>query len=230
MALVELSAEEKMVFLLPFPRFLQRPKPLRPGKSPSLVLYYHLVYSPLTFLSVVQLSSVLLSQTRLHKKVWNNPFFLIWKTFPKFAEYSSKKFSMFSTISTFFIKFLEDISPFYGAPDIPVLDFWWLLPWVLKPGWIPLLVWSIACQQHIPQIHPWCNTCWSLGGQHSSQAISIHTLVYKHWWGWSPGLSMPLPYKMWQGKRSTDWAKPGSAQLCQFKIQPYRTIPQDVSM
>ena len=25
---------------------------------------------------------------------------------------------------------LEDIGPFYGATDTPVLDFWWCLPWV----------------------------------------------------------------------------------------------------
>ena len=37
----------------------------------------------------------------------------------------------------FFIKekFLEDISPFCGATDTPVLDFWWCLLWVLKPEW-----------------------------------------------------------------------------------------------
>ena len=27
-----------------------------------------------------------------------------------------------------FLKFLEDISPFYEATDTPVLDFWWHLP------------------------------------------------------------------------------------------------------
>ena len=30
----------------------------------------------------------------------------------------------------FFKKILEDISPFCGAPDTPVLDFWCHLPWV----------------------------------------------------------------------------------------------------
>ena len=33
--------------------------------------------------------------------------------------------------------FLENISHFHGATDTPVLDFWWHLPWVSKPGWIP---------------------------------------------------------------------------------------------
>ena len=31
------------------------------------------------------------------------------------------------------------MSPFCGATDTPVLDFWWRLPWVSKPGWIPRL-------------------------------------------------------------------------------------------
>ena len=36
---------------------------------------------------------------------------------------------------TFFLKKkLEDISPFHGATDIPVLDFWWCLHWVPKPA------------------------------------------------------------------------------------------------
>ena len=30
-------------------------------------------------------------------------------------------------------KFLEDISPFCGATDTPVLDFWWCLLWFSKP-------------------------------------------------------------------------------------------------
>ena len=29
------------------------------------------------------------------------------------------------------------MSNFCGATDTPVLDFWWHLPWVSKPGWIP---------------------------------------------------------------------------------------------
>ena len=34
---------------------------------------------------------------------------------------------------------MEDISPFDWATDTPVLDFWWRLVWVSKPGWIPSL-------------------------------------------------------------------------------------------
>ena len=33
----------------------------------------------------------------------------------------------------FFLKFMEDISPFLGTTDTSVLDFKWRLPWVSKP-------------------------------------------------------------------------------------------------
>ena len=45
----------------------------------------------------------------------------------------------------FFCQHFLDISSFYGTTDIPVLDVWDCLPWVLKPGWIHLLVCFIAC-------------------------------------------------------------------------------------
>ena len=34
--------------------------------------------------------------------------------------------------------FWGDISPFCGATDTPVLEFWWRLLWVSKPGWAAL--------------------------------------------------------------------------------------------
>ena len=34
--------------------------------------------------------------------------------------------------------FLEDISPFVGATDTPLLDFWWCLLWVSMPEWAAL--------------------------------------------------------------------------------------------
>ena len=43
----------------------------------------------------------------------------------------------------FFKKFLEDISPFRGATDTPILDFWWRLPWVSHACFL-------ACAQRIP--------------------------------------------------------------------------------
>ena len=77
----------------------------------------------------------------------------------------------------FFKIFLEDTSPFCGATDTPVLDFWWRLPWVSKLGWIPHLhAPSSATQswQWVPQIHLWCNTCRPLYSQHGSQSHSLH--------------------------------------------------------
>ena len=41
--------------------------------------------------------------------------------------------------------FLEDISPFCGTTGTSVLDFWWYLPWVSKPGWIPF--WWAYCNR-----------------------------------------------------------------------------------
>ena len=38
----------------------------------------------------------------------------------------------------FLIKNLEGISPFCGATDTPVLDFWWHVLWVWKPEWAAL--------------------------------------------------------------------------------------------
>ena len=83
----------------------------------------------------------------------------------------------------FFSKFLEDISPFRGATDTPLLDFWWHLPWVSMPGWIPFCMLSHLCD---PQIHLWCDTCWLYRGQHGSWAFLIPVLadrgVHKHLW------------------------------------------------
>ena len=46
--------------------------------------------------------------------------------------------TFFQMIKSFFFN-LGDVSPFRGAIDTLVLDFWWHLPWVSKPGWIPCL-------------------------------------------------------------------------------------------
>ena len=49
-----------------------------------------------------------------------------------------------------FFLFVEDISPFRGATDTSVLDFWQRLPWVSKPGWIPCLcTLSPACNEFL---------------------------------------------------------------------------------
>ena len=71
--------------------------------------------------NILQWSSLFLTNFRkklFKERLWNRIF---WDTCNSF----------------FFLKFLEDMSPFCGATDTPVLDFWWRLPWVSKPGWIP---------------------------------------------------------------------------------------------
>ena len=35
--------------------------------------------------------------------------------------------------------FFKIYESFFGATDTPVLNFWWRLPWVSKPSWIPSL-------------------------------------------------------------------------------------------
>ena len=54
-------------------------------------------------------------------------------------------------VRLFFFKiFLEDISPFCGATDTPVLDFWWRFPWVSKPGG------PLACMlSHLRVMNSW---------------------------------------------------------------------------
>ena len=62
------------------------------------------------------------------------------------------------------------------------MDFCWCLPWASKPGRIPLLTCFIACMQQIPQIHPWCDTCWPLWpAWWLSYFPSTYLQTYKHW-------------------------------------------------
>ena len=57
-----------------------------------------------------------------------------------------------------------------------LLDSWWPLPWVSKPGWIPHLWDFLTCAQRIPPIHLWCHTCWQYSSQHG-RAFSTHTVA-----------------------------------------------------
>ena len=69
-------------------------------------------------------------------------------------------------VSFLFLNFLEDVCPFCGATDIPVLDFWWHLSTLgLKARVNPSFAYFLACMQWF---HLWCNTC---------QAFSIHVLA-----------------------------------------------------
>ena len=67
------------------------------------------------------------------------------------------------------------MSPFCGATDTPVSDFWWRLLWVSKPEWVlPYLSLAEVYILHymFPEIHLWCDTCWPLGIQHGSCTVS----------------------------------------------------------
>ena len=113
---------------------------------------------------------------------------------------------------------LEDISPFCGATDTPVLDFWWYLLSVLKPEWVPLFIFSggipvICCLRFYLQ----CDTCWPLGGQHGSQVILFYVPASRHWWGSKLGLII-LPLTVW------DQADAVPTDLCCLGINYYMTI------
>ena len=78
----------------------------------------------------------------------------------------------------FFSKtFLEDISPFYGATDINVFELLMTSALGFKVRVDASFACFVVCVHWILQIHLWCNTCWPLGGQHGTQAFSIHVLT-----------------------------------------------------
>ena len=80
-------------------------------------------------------------------------------------------------ICLFFKNFLEEMSSFCGATDTSVLDFWWRLPRVSKPGWIPRLhALSPACHEFLrfpsgatwqPVAFPTCYIC----GRGTSESV-----------------------------------------------------------
>ena len=99
----------------------------------------------------------------LHKLIFN--FWPVKKTISSFVFFC------------FFLKFLEDMSPFCGATDTPVSDFWWCLLWVSKPKWV--LPYSSLAEAYVlcytfPEIHLWCDTSQPLGGQHGSRTVSTY--------------------------------------------------------
>ena len=47
----------------------------------------------------------------------------------------------------------------------------------------------------VPEIHCWCDTCWSLGGQHGCQADIFHVPASRHWWDYCT-----------TSEHSTNWA------------------------
>ena len=91
-----------------------------------------------------------------------------------------------------FKKKFEDISPFCGATDTPVLDFWWCLLWVSKQEWealfMPCRGIAVTCSLSFTSgVTPAasCQPAWQLS--HSLP----HTCKKRHWWGSKPGSTMP---------------------------------------
>ena len=76
-----------------------------------------------------------------------------------------------------FQKKLEDISPFCGATDTPVLDFWW------HPAWVGPFACMLCCLCFMDSSDsPLVNTCWLLGNQHDSWAIFNPSPQYLYMW------------------------------------------------
>ena len=63
--------------------------------------------------------------------------------------------------TSFLKNFLKDVSPFRGAINTSVLDFWWRLPWVSKPGWISHLHAFLPCEYLylLPTLLIFCVKC-----------------------------------------------------------------------
>ena len=89
------------------------------------------------------------------------------------------------------------MSPFCGATDTLVLDFWWHLLWVSKPEWTALLEFSggVCVMLHIPWDSPLVRhplTPWRPAWQPSH----LFHIPARHWWESKPGAIM-TPLTVW---------------------------------
>ena len=92
-------------------------------------------------------------------------------------------FSFSLTFFFIFKKLLEDMSPFCGATDIPVLDFLVTSPLGFKARVGNLIcasqsTWQRCMWYMFPEIHLWCDTCRPPGGQHGSRGVSSTYLTF----------------------------------------------------
>ena len=107
---------------------------------------------------------------------WSN-----WYHLPHTLSNSSGKLDCYvARRNIFFLKFMEDVSPFV----VPLVPLFWSSGDIC-PGFQvmanPSLICFLTCVQWIPQINLWCNTCWPLDGQHGSWAFLIQYFsTYKH--------------------------------------------------
>ena len=92
---------------------------------------------------------------------------------------------MFQMLLCFLKEHLEDISPFCGATDTHILNFWWHLPWVSKQGESP---WFVLHHLH------------AMDSSDSPLVQHLLTSWQPAWqpscfnpWGSNPVSSVPLP-------------------------------------
>ena len=117
---------------------------------------------------------------------------------------------MISNSLTFFKKNLEDISPFCGATDTPVLDFWWCLLWVSKPEWAVLFMLSRGIHvTHSLRFTSGATPADLLATSIAAKPISSTYLTCDHA---LVGLKRETYHAT--GKPSTDWAMPARQQFC----------------
>ena len=105
-----------------------------------------------------------------------------------------------TTVNFFIFKILQDIDPFFGATDAPILDFCWRLPW--------------------PRVDPLTCMFRHLRATESSNSPLVRHLLTSWWPAWQPSCSNPCTVQALVGlesgmtRRSTDWAMP--ARLVSF--------------
>ena len=84
----------------------------------------------------------------------------------------------------FLKKNLEDISPFCGATDTPVLDFWLCLLWVSKLEWAALFTHDGGtCVTSSLRFTSGVTPADLLAASNGSWANLFHIPVSRHWWG-----------------------------------------------
>ena len=105
----------------------------------------------------------------------------------------------------FFKIFWRTHVPFYGTTDTPILDFWWRLPWVSKPGWTCLYAFLPARYSSDSPLVRHLPTSWQQAWQQSPlwpNILAAIRHIHKHWWrqGQSRG-SKPIA---WAGVQTHD--------------------------
>ena len=118
-----------------------------------------------------------------------------------------------SNLLGLFFQISEEISPFCGAIDTLVSDFWWCPSWISKPGSIPCMhAFLPACNSYLRFIFHWCDTCWPLVEQHGS--VLVQGLV-----GLKSGIECGLVICWWNKSLwfgLSEHTQRGNIDLCWF--------------